>query len=207
LPAADRICAAYSVRRSSSQQRIVDAVPPALLNVESKVIFPISNDGIGRKSLPPRARRRCRLLDRLGASSVATRGARSRRSLTVAILRGDGARRALGGAEGGLVKRGRWRAGILRWRRWRAGVLRRWGRRAGAKPASLLGPPHDLDIRTKKMDTIKRRWVRPCGQKRRDQQGAAVARVRGFGRGDLDSGTDYYSVPREIDRKTIYIYI
>jgi hypothetical protein len=57
------------------------------------------------------------------------------------------------------------------------------------------------------MDTIKRRWVRPCGQKRRDQQGAAVARVRGFGRGDLDSGTDYYSVPRVIDRITIYIYI
>ncbi|CAD6223289.1 unnamed protein product [Miscanthus lutarioriparius] len=70
LPTADWICSAYYVRRSRPQQRIVDQVPTALLNVKSKVAFPISDDG--RTSLPPRARRRCRSLDRLGAYSAAT---------------------------------------------------------------------------------------------------------------------------------------
>ena len=30
--------------------------------------------------------------------------------------------------------------------------MRRRGRRAGAKPTSPPGPPHDLEIRTKKID-------------------------------------------------------
>ncbi|CAD6220991.1 unnamed protein product [Miscanthus lutarioriparius] len=101
LPAVDRISAAYSDRLSRPQQRVVDEVPPALVNVESKVAFPISDDG--RTSLTPRAHRRCNSLDHLGACSAATIGARSRRhrrSLTVAILRGDGS------AEGGLVAEG-----------------------------------------------------------------------------------------------------
>ncbi|CAD6220898.1 unnamed protein product [Miscanthus lutarioriparius] len=97
----DRISAAYSVRRSRPQQRVVDEVPLALLNVKSKVAFPISDDG--RTSLTPRARQRCNSLDRLGAYSAATLGARSRlhrRSLTMAILRGDSS------AEGGLMAEG-----------------------------------------------------------------------------------------------------
>ena len=40
LPAADRICATYLVRRSRPQQRVVDEMPPALHNAD-----PISDDG------------------------------------------------------------------------------------------------------------------------------------------------------------------
>jgi hypothetical protein len=102
LPTSDRICAAYSVRRSRPQQRVVD-----------EVAFPIPADG--RTSL-----------DRLGACNAATRGARSRRhrrSLTVAILIRDG------GTEGELVAEGapscaRAAEGSASW------VKRRRGRRA-----------------------------------------------------------------------------
>jgi hypothetical protein len=105
---------------------------------------------------------------------------------------GDGARRALGSGEAGLVRGG-------------GGELSSCGGGGGELGETGVSSthPHDLEIiERKKRDMIRMRRTR--GIRRRGS-------ARGWlGSGDLaisDSGTDYYSVPRVIYRIPIYIYI
>jgi len=102
LPAADRICATYLVRRSRPQQRVVDEMPPALHNAD-----PISDDGrtAGAAASSTGWEPAARPSEVLGAAAIAREQGRWRPEV---VRRRDEA-----------VQRGRGRrqSGLVRWKR------------------------------------------------------------------------------------------
>ena len=102
LPAANRICATYLVRRSRPQQRVVDEMPPALHNAD-----PISDDGrtAGAAASSTGWEPAARPSEVLGAAAIAREQGWWRPE--VVRRRAEAVQRGRGRRQSGLVRRKR----------------------------------------------------------------------------------------------------